>query len=156
MDRWNATKIASLQPQYQDRFRGFMAAAQAVARRYGATLMIWEGFRPLERQRDLFARGRAPGQEGEQRVTYTIASSTGHIWGLAIDLVLREPDGDPSWDMPRWYKTEVLPLAARFNLESLYLKTGKDPPHIEVPRSELPAVVATAAQQIRSDFPGVA
>lgn len=158
-DEWNRRKINTLVPAAQPRFRAFLSDVQAVARRHGAEIIIWDAARTLERQVDLYKRGRTvPGSI----VTYAIATVTGHIWGLAVDLIFRTPAGEPSWGWPpgsqrtpRWYYDEVLPLAAKHKLESLYLKVGKDPPHIQMPTSEATVTVA-AASAIKGDFPGLA
>lgn len=158
-DEWNRRKIETLSPAVRPRFTAFLAAAQAVARRNGAELIIWDASRTLERQVELYKRGRTvPGTV----VTYAIATVTGHIWGMAVDLIFRTPAGQPSFEWPagtgkypRWYYSEVLPLASTHRLESLYRKVGKDPPHIQVPTEEA-TVTASAAKLVRNDFPGLA
>lgn len=152
-DEWNERKIQTLNAQYQPRFRAFMAEAQKIARSKGKELMIWDAARTLERQIELYKRGRT--QPGTI-VTYAIATSTGHIWGLAIDLTFRDAAGNPTFEeLPAWYVKEVLPLAKKHGLESLYLKKGIDKPHIQVATAEA-TVTASAAKQIRADFPGLA
>lgn len=151
-DAWNEAKIQTLNAQYRPRFRAFVAEAQAVARSRGKELMIWDAVRSLERQVELYKRGRTvPGTI----VTYAIATATGHIWGLAIDLTFRDGSGSPTFEsFPSWYYSEVLPLAGKHGLESLYLVKNIDPPHIGVPVAEA-TVTASAAKQIRNDFPGI-
>ena len=127
-----------------------MADAQRVARSHGVEFLIWDAARSLERQHALYRQGRV---EPGQVVTLTIASN--HLWGTAIDLTIRRGSG-PSWDFPRWYHDEVLPLARRHRLDSLRLRFGIDPPHFEVPREELPPSITSAANLLKQDFPGVA
>ena len=150
-DEWNRRKILTLAPAYQSRFTAFFAAAQAIARRHGREYIIWDAARPLERQLELYGRGRT---EPGLIVTDTIASR--HLYGLAIDLAMRSPSGGYDSELPPWHQTEVLPLAAQYGLVSLLLTAGIDPPHIEVPESEWPASVAQAVAQVRNDFPGLA
>lgn len=156
-DAWNARKIATLAPQARLKFTAFLAEAQMVARAHGTELAIWWAVRPLEEQLEKFKQGRtAPGMV----VTKTIASN--HLWGMAVDLVFRSPTGQPLFNgppgatgYPRWYYREVLPLAARHGLSSLYLRAEIDAPHIELLQG-VGAKVAAAASAIRRDFPGLA
>ena len=157
-DAWNAAKIGTLATHVQGRFRTFIAAVQVVARRHGAEIIIWDGARTLERQVELYKRGRtAPGTI----VTHAIATVTGHIWGMAVDLIFRTPDGQPSFDWPpgsdkypSWYFSEVLPLAKVHRLESLYVVKGIDAPHIQFPTAEA-TTTASAVRAIKYDFPGL-
>ncbi|MFH1690404.1 MAG: hypothetical protein ABIE42_09235 [Candidatus Eisenbacteria bacterium] len=151
LDEWNRKKLEILAPQYRGRFESFFRAAQAAARSHGSALLIWDSTRTLERQLDLYRRGRV---DDQTKVTDTMASL--HQFGMAIDVLIAGPNNAPSWSSPGWYTTEVLPLAAQHGLESLYLARGKDKPHIQVPEAEWPAVVASAREQIKDDFPGVA
>ena len=153
LDDWNNRKLATLQSNYRIRFENLVRDARRIAQQHNSDLMIWEGSRSLERQVFLYKQGRVPGY-GEQGhpVTWTI-SKGGHLYGMAIDLVIYK--NGPSWDFPNWYKTEILPLAKKHGLDSLYLRAGKDTPHIEVPQSEWPPIVAQASELIKKDFPGV-
>ena len=151
-DAWNRRKIGTLAGPYQSRFTAFTAAVQRVARSHGAELIIWDGQRPLARQLDLFRRGREG--DGGAMVTYTMASN--HILGLAADYVIRTSAGQPDWDLPRWWKTECLPLATGYGLESLFIEKGIDPPHVQVPEAERPPVAVATLRQIDADFPGLA
>lgn len=156
-DEWNRRKIATLSPIAQPKFAAFMADAQRVARSHGTEVAIWWAVRPLERQTELYQQGRSkPGTI----VTKTIASN--HLWGLAVDLVFRSPTGQPLFDgppgekgYPRWYYRELLPLATAHGLQSLYLAHGFDAPHIELVQG-VGDRVASAARQLKADFPGVA
>lgn len=156
-DEWNRRKITTLAPEARPKFTAFMADAQRVARSHGTELAIWWAVRPLEKQTELYQQGRTvPGDV----VTYTIASN--HLWGMAVDLVFRSPAGEPLFNgppgasgYPRWYYRELLPLAAKHGLRSLYLAREIDAPHIELVAG-VGAKVASAARQIKDDFPGVA
>lgn len=146
---WNASKLALTNGKFRLRFSRFTSAANAIARGHGVELLIWESARPLERQAALYAIGRTgPGSP----VTYTINSR--HLYGLAIDFVVRSGN-DISFELPRWYVEEVLPLAGTYGLSSLYLREGIDKGHIEVPPAEIPPVVASAGEQLKADFPGL-
>lgn len=158
VDEWNRRKIASLSPAAQAQFTAFMADAQSVARKHGAELAIWWAVRPLETQLEKYKEGRTlPGK----KVTDTIASN--HLWGLAVDLVFRSPTGQPWFDgpaadakgYPHWYYAEVLPLAAKHGLQSLYLKYRKDAPHVELVAG-VGQKVASASRALKADFPGLA
>lgn len=147
-DAWNRTKLAALHPRFRRRFQRFLAAAQAVAARNGREILIWEGTRALSRQLDLYRQGR---EHGGEIVTWTITSW--HLFGMAVDLMIRAPGAGPSWGhRPAWYVQEVLPLAANFGLESLYLTKGKDPPHVQAPEGAFPANVAQAKVAVAAEF----
>jgi len=147
---WNETKIGTLHPAVRDRFRQFTSAAQRIARTNGEELMIWEASRGLERQLELFKRGRTA---SGKVVTYTIASN--HLFGNAADYIVRRKDGQPDFDKghPRWYRDQVLPLASQYGLESLWLSKGFDLAHIQL--KDNPSSVSVAQASLKSDFPGI-
>lgn len=150
-DDWNARKLKTLNASWRPKFKSFLADAQRIAHSHGAEFIIWDAVRSLERQLSLYKQGRV---DGDKVVTKTMASR--HLFGLAIDLVLRGASGGPDFsEPPPWYVLEVLPLAAKHGLQSLYLAKGLDKPHIEAKLDEIP-VVASATAQIAADFPGLA
>lgn len=144
---WNSTKIAFLHPQFRVRFSDFILAVESVAEARGIEFIIWDGFRSLRRQLELYAQGRTkPGRI----VTRTITSR--HLFGCAIDLCVLGPRGNPLFSLPSWYRTDILPLAKGCGLESLYLARGLDEPHIQVPHRDLPTDVIETEQTLRDEF----
>lgn len=148
---WNRRKLATLAPAYRARFENFLAAARRVAGSAGVDLMIWEAARSLERQVALYQRGRS---DDGTVVTYTVGGSR-HVYGLAVDLYPRGSNGYPVFDHPSWWAKDILPLATRYGLSSLFLTRGIDKPHVEVADGDLPASVRAAMAQIEADRAGV-
>ena len=143
-DEWNEQKIKILTIDLRPHVAKFMAAAQKVAAKHGAVYVIWDAARSLERQLDLYRHGRT---DKGAIVTHAIASR--HLWGRAVDLILRARTGQPIFDLPPWHIRETLPLAAKHGLSSLYLTAGIDPPHVEAP---LGAAEREAARLLKADF----
>lgn len=152
-DVWNAAKLTEIREEQRPAFAGFLNAAQDVTRAHGRELVVWESLRTLERQAELYLAGRLlPGK----RVTKTVSGGN-HLWGIAVDLVFRTPDGQPKWphDAPEvkpWYRGEVLPIAAAHGLSSLLLAIGIDPPHVELPYAARPAEVTGWHRRIKAEW----
>lgn len=149
---WNAAKVATLHPAFRDRFVAFLDAVEQESAPRGVDFIVWDAVRTLERQVALYRRGRT---DKGPKVTYTIASAQGHLFGLAIDLCVRSSTGQPVFDLPTWYHERILPLAATCGLESLLLARGLDPPHVQVPLADVPEDVRLAARALKRDFPGL-
>lgn len=144
---WNNAKVIELHPQMRDRFSAFLYAVDGVSARRGADLIAWYGLRLLSTQLAKYQQGRTkPGRI----VTKTISSL--HLVAMAIDLCVRTPSGQPSFDLPPWFDKEILPLAAAHGLRSLFLAKGLDRPHIEVPPIDRPPRVREILAAVRADF----
>lgn len=147
---WNNGKAAEVAPAFQPHFRAFLAAVDSVSAAHGTDLIAWYGVRRLETQLEKYRQGRTtPGKI----VTKTIASL--HLFGMAVDLCVRTSKGQPSFTLPGWYRTEILPLAAAHGLRSLFLAKGIDLPHIEVPPADRPASVVATMRELKETFPGL-
>lgn len=144
---WNTAKVQTLNPKFRSQFLEFLTLVDETAGARGVDLIVWDGTRSLERQVELYGRGRT---DKGMIVTKTIASN--HLWGCAIDLCTRSPKGQPEFALPPWYKKEILPLAEKFHLESLLLVHGIDPPHIQVPPAAQPPEIRTIAAELKADF----
>lgn len=144
---WNAAKIGTLMPAYRGRFEGLLDELDDLGNERGVDFMTWDATRSLERQVDLYGRGRL--DKGD-KVTFTIASN--HLWALAIDTCQRSPSGQPIFKLPSWWEKDALLLAAKHGLESLFLATGKDPPHIQVPAAEQPSNILEIKRALIKDF----
>lgn len=155
---WNNTKVLTLQLDFRERFAAFLDVVEQLGASRDVEFIVWDAGRTLERHLNLYKRGRVPSLDTKKQVTWTIASN--HLWGCAIDLALRgktlsATNKAVSFDLPKWYERDVLPLARPFGLDSLYLKVGKDLPHFEVPVREQPESVRAWAKGLKADFPGV-
>lgn len=144
---WNAAKVQTLAPAFRDRFTAFLADLDAMGNERGVDFIVWDGARSLERQVELYGRGRL---DKGTVVTKTIASN--HLWGTAIDVCVRSPAGHPIFVLPRWWQKDALPLAAKHGLRSLLLALGLDPPHIEVPPADQPAAILAFKAALVADF----
>lgn len=152
-DVWNAMKLVEVREPHRAAFAGFLDAAQAVARAHGAEIVAWECLRTLERQVALYLQDRLT---TGKRVTKTVAGGN-HLYGGAVDLVFRAPDGQPAWrhdeaGVREWYRGELLPLAAAHGLSSLLLAKGLDPPHIDLPRAAQLEDAAAWARRIKTEW----
>ena len=67
----------------------------ADAKSQGYNIEVFEGFRTLERQKELYAIGRPPTIEHPRPVTWTMNSM--HLTGQAVDIVFIE-NNEPTWD----------------------------------------------------------
>ncbi|MRX74058.1 M15 family peptidase [Bacillus lacus] len=88
----NAPMPEGLHPEVEQKTEELVNSAAEI----GIEVVITEGFRSIERQNDLYERGRsAPGSI----VTNARGGDSYHNYGLAVDFALRTPDGDVTWDM---------------------------------------------------------
>ena len=147
-DDWNRRKLSTLTPSFRPRFVRFVSEAQAIARANGRELLVWQAARPLEKQVGYVQSGSSQ----------TISSR--HLFGLAVDLALRHPttggydgpcDNCTSNRWPSWYG-QVVAAAKRNRLFwGGDWASFPDVVHFEVPESEWPPSVASAAGQLRDD-----
>lgn len=91
-------KLATLEPQVQERASKFMVLAEKWAAENGYEVRITEGYRTPERQEELYAQGRtAPGP----RVTNARAGQSNHQSKKAFDIVIlkngKEVDKKEIW-----------------------------------------------------------
>lgn len=70
----------------------------ATSKSKGIDIFITEGHRSVERQNNLYERGRST--DG-RIVTYAKGGESFHNYGLAIDFALKLDNGDVVWDMRR-------------------------------------------------------
>ncbi|KHE66844.1 peptidase [Halobacillus sp. BBL2006] len=70
----------------------------ASSKERGIDIVITEGHRSMERQNELYDRGRST--DGDI-VTYAEGGESYHNYGLAIDFALRLENGNVVWDMNR-------------------------------------------------------
>lgn len=83
-------KTTGLYPDFADRVREFIVEANYS----GFNIDIFSGYRSVEEQAKLYAKGRtAPGQI----VTNSKPGYSWHSYGLAVDVVNRDNNGDWNW-----------------------------------------------------------
>ncbi|WP_207758907.1 RHS repeat-associated core domain-containing protein, partial [Flavobacterium aurantiibacter] len=88
-------KIATLHPSIQNQMKSFILKAKY---RYGIDLRVTDGFRSVEEQDKLYAKGRtAPGNI----VTKARGGYSNHNFGLAVDVVPFE-NGKLNWETKKW------------------------------------------------------
>lgn len=150
---WNNVKVQTLRYDLRERFLEFLERVTEVGHERGFRPLLWDAARTLERQVELYARGRVPGH-GKRKVTWTIASN--HLFGGAIDVAADRDfgteTGEIAFKLPRWWRRDGLPLAKECGLRSLYLATGKDPPHIEVRPADRPPELRSLLAKLRREF----
>lgn len=144
---WNEAKLRTLAAAFRSRFEVFLEDLDALGDERGVNFIVWDAARSLDRQVELYGRGRL---DKGTVVTRTIASN--HLWGCAIDLCVRSPSGHPLFDLPKWWYADALPLAAKHGLRSLWLALGIDPPHVEVPPNEQPPRIVEVKRELVADF----
>ncbi|AFZ66972.1 M15 family metallopeptidase [Deinococcus peraridilitoris] len=76
-------------------FRAPLERWLAAAKKAGFTVLVYETFRTLERQRYLYACGRTVAPIG-RILTYTLDSA--HRYGMACDLVPLHSNGTANWN----------------------------------------------------------
>ena len=145
---WDSAEIISLGgPSGGSKllFAAFWTALDALGRKRGVQFLIWDATRSLERQLELYKRGRL---DKGQIVTHTIASN--HLFGTAIDVITYDAKRkQPVFDLPKWWIKDALPLAKKHGLSSLYLTKGIDKSHIELlPTKEIRAY----AKELKASF----
>jgi peptidoglycan L-alanyl-D-glutamate endopeptidase CwlK len=109
----------------------------ASSKEKGIDIVITEGHRSVERQNELYDRGRTT--DGNI-VTYAEGGESYHNYGLAIDFALRLDNGNIVWDMNRddngngkadWM--EVVSLAKNMGFEwGGDFSNFKDYPHFQM------------------------
>ncbi|SHF01926.1 DUF6443 domain-containing protein [Chryseobacterium takakiae] len=88
-------KIASLHPSIQNQMKSFLLMAKY---RFDVDLRVTDGFRSVEEQDKLYAKGRtAPGSI----VTKAKGGQSNHNFGLAVDVVPME-NGKLNWETKNW------------------------------------------------------
>jgi D-alanyl-D-alanine dipeptidase len=150
-EAWNNCKVLTLRVLFRNRFAEFLDAIEQLGEQRDVEFVVWDAARPLERQLVLYRRGREPEIDKAKQVTWTIASN--HLSGAAIDVATRaKTTRGISFSLPKWWVSDCLPLAASFGLESLYLRAGKDQPHIEVPAKEQGDEVRQMQAELKDEF----
>lgn len=87
----SAKIIASIQSGFGEAVYAWMNDCEAEK----LPVYLVEGFRSFARSDDLYAKGRTkPGK----KVTKAKAGQSYHNFGLAVDCVLTDPKGNPTWD----------------------------------------------------------
>jgi hypothetical protein len=126
--RWN-----NLVPAMKQKTLDLLTAAAKV----GLKVMFWEGWRSVEdEQADI-----------DKKTSHlTDPYNTHHLWGSAVDIVLVDPAGLPSWpdaSDPRWAQLQAIG-------ESVGLKhpISWDKPHFELPDFS----IADARAQYGTDY----
>lgn len=109
----------------------------AAAAKKGITIQLIEGFRSVEEQERLYAKGRTA---SGQIVTHARGGESYHNYGLAVDFVLKGKDGSLIWDMaydmngnarPDW--EEVANMAKELGFEwGGDWERFKDYPHLQM------------------------
>jgi hypothetical protein len=128
-------KLAELYPPFANLVRRFIIEA----RRQGMPVGIFEGVRSLERQKELFSKGRDP--EGTvvdktKVITNAPPGSSYHFYSVAADLVF-DRDGTKqgmqwSWE-PKYRWDKLAALGKSFGLKpGYYFKNLCDPPHFQI------------------------
>lgn len=59
------------------------------AHKQGLEVMVFEGFRSVDRQNQLY--------DGQRGVTQVTGGNSYHNYGLAVDIVFKDKNGNPSW-----------------------------------------------------------
>ena len=103
----------------------------------GIRVIITHGFRSIEEQDRLYARGR---EEKGKIVTNARGGESLHNYGLAVDFALLDKQGDPLWDMeydgngngkPDWRETAELAKEIGFEWGGDW-QGFKDYPHLQM------------------------
>ncbi|WP_407271582.1 M15 family metallopeptidase [Radiobacillus sp. PE A8.2] len=88
----NVPMPSQLHPVVEDKKDALIEAVEQI----GVSIIITDGFRTTEEQKELYALGRtAPGNI----VTYAQGGESYHNYGLAIDFAIRLENGDVIWDI---------------------------------------------------------
>lgn len=91
MDATSERRLAEVNPQLANRIR----AAAADLKAQGINVMVTSGYRSFEEQNELYAQGRTkPGDI----VTKAKGGQSLHNYGLAVDLVPLDANGQPNWN----------------------------------------------------------
>lgn len=132
----NAAIIATLQPGFEQAVYLWINNAEAE----GLPVVLVEGLRPYARQNALYAQGRTkPGAI----VTHARAGQSYHQFGLAVDCVLTDTHGDPTWSFDPhgavWQRVVKLAKGAGLSWGGDW-RRFKDIPHFE------PAIIPTLVE----------
>ncbi|MCP5463585.1 MAG: M15 family metallopeptidase [Deltaproteobacteria bacterium] len=114
----------NLHPVFEDRVVKFVEEARA----QGFDIMIFEGWRSWQRQSDLYGQ--------KNTVTKAQEGMSFHNYGLAIDIVFRDPDGSASWAAEHPWQ-EIGKIGKSFGLKwGGDFKSIKDYSHFQLPVKE--------------------
>lgn len=134
--------IRHLPPEFRVKVESIVADLTAWCRKHypNHSAMLFEGFRSVQRQKDLYRQGRRGNVIVDRKkvVTYCdgVKSPSRHQSGLAADIIVRNPDGRPSWEAPAEFWAYLGHLARAAGLEyGGDFKTIKDLDHIQVKES---------------------
>lgn len=103
----------------------------------GIRVIITHGFRSIEEQNRLYARGR---ENGGSIVTNARGGESLHNYGLAVDFALLDKQGNPLWDMeydgngngrPDWYEAAEIAKDIGFEWGGDW-QGFKDYPHLQM------------------------
>lgn len=95
MDSASEIRLAKINPQLADRIR--LMAADLKRQGIDVVAAPKGDLRTVEQQNELYKIGRC-GIEGEKPVTWVKGGNSYHNYGLAVDVVLKDADGNPTWD----------------------------------------------------------
>jgi len=92
-------------------FRNKIIAFLSEAKQKGFDIMVFEWFRTLERQKELYAQWRTkPGK----KVTWTMQSK--HLSWQAVDIVFKDSKWNPTWN---WDYDSLIPIAKKYWINNL-------------------------------------
>nr|WP_231689685.1 M15 family metallopeptidase [Bacillus sp. FJAT-27245] len=109
----------------------------AIAAKKGITIQLIQGFRSVEEQNRLYAKGRT---DNGQIVTYARGGESYHNYGLAVDFALTGKDGSLIWDMgydmngnarPDWEEVASMAKGLGFEWGGDW-EQFKDYPHLQM------------------------
>ncbi len=126
-------KLDGVEPALAAKVRRVLAAMDAL----GFPMVVTEGYRSADRQREIYAQGRTtPGQI----VTWTLKSK--HVEGRAVDCAFVLSDGTISWaDHLPWSAFGACAEAVGLRWGGRFFKGAGDRPHVEL-RSEEGGTIA--------------
>lgn len=124
--------LSGLNKKAKAKFESFLAAAQPILAKYGATAEVISGLRSYQQQAALYAQGRTkPGRI----VTNARPGSSWHNYGLAIDLGLFKNNTYLDEKNPRLSDkiyAELGSLAQKMDIEwAGYWKSFTETPHFQ-------------------------
>jgi len=126
--RYTDQRIMTLNPKVQPSAFAFINEVEA---KLGFRLRVTQALRTIADQNALYAQGRtAPGN----RVTKARGGQSYHNYGLALDVVEIELNGNVNWrkgDMPFWNSVAAIGISHGFDWGGNF-KNGADLPHFEM------------------------
>jgi len=131
LNLWNQKKLQELQPGFKSKIMALLSRAK---REQGMDLIIFEAYRPPEKQDVLYQQyllyKRTKGKKGK-KVTTIPPFVGGHSFGLATDTFPWQKGNTKLWSYPRETYKKYLRIAVSLGLYSLGMDRGWDWGHIE-------------------------